>query len=121
MKFYLRISLLLAIIIYFIILFNLLNKKRLNLKYTLLWFLLGIIMLILLLFPNTLDVFNIIGIIEPINGLFSTMLFCILMILMSITAIVSKLNEKNKILVQVIGALEKRIREIEQKDEEKLN
>ncbi len=117
MKTLLMISLLAAIILYFIILFNLLKNKKLNLKYTLLWFLLGAVMIVLVLFPKILDSFKFIGIVEPINGLFAVLIFCLLMILMSITSIVSKLNEKNKTLIQEFAMLEKRIRELEKYNE----
>lgn len=55
---------------------------------------------------------------EPTNALFAFMFFCVIIILMSITAIVSKLNEKNKRLIQSVALLEKRVRELERAEEE---
>ena len=110
----LQIFMLLAVALYFVILFKLLQKKRLNLKYTLLWIISGFLMLVLAAFPKTLNIFaNMIGVYEPTNALFALIFFCIIMILMSLTAIVSKLNERVKRLTQSIALLEKRMRDQE--------
>ncbi len=110
----LQITMLIAVGLYFLIVFGLLKKKTLNLKYTLLWLASGIIMLALAVFPQTLAWFAaLVGIYEPTNALFAFMFFCVIIILMSITAIVSKLNEKSKRLIQSVALLEKRVRELE--------
>lgn len=108
------IFLLIAVCIYFVLVFQLLKRKTLNLKYTLLWLASGIVMLILVVFPRLLQLFaKVVGIFDPMNALFSIALFCIVIILMSLTAIVSKLNDKNKTLTQSIALLEKRLRDVE--------
>ena len=105
----LRIVMLVAVAVYFYLVLRLLKKKSLNLKYTLLWLLSGIIML-----PQILNGFaTAVGIYEPTNALFAVIFFCIIIILMSLTAIVSKLNEKSKRLIQSIALLEKRVRILE--------
>lgn len=110
----LQITMLVAVGLYFLIVFRLLKKKTLNLKYTLLWLASGIIMLALAVFPQILGWFAaVVGIYEPTNALFAFMFFCVIIILMSITAIVSKLNEKSKRLIQSVALLEKRVRELE--------
>ena len=110
----LQIAMLIAIGLYFLIVLNLLRKKTLNLKYTLLWFASGAIMLMLAVFPKILGWFAaLVGIYDPTNALFAFMFFCVVIILLSITAIVSKLNEKSKQIIQSIALLEKRVRELE--------
>ena len=110
----LQITMLVAVGLYFLIVFRLLKKKTLNLKYTLLWLASGIIMLALAVFPQLLGWFAaVVGIYEPTNALFAFMFFCVIILLMSITAIVSKLNEKSKRLIQSVALLEKRVRELE--------
>lgn len=114
----LRAAMLLAVCIYFILVLKLLKKKSLNLKYTLLWLLSGFIMLGLTCFPKLLDRFAaMVGIYEPTNALFAIIFFCVIVILMSLTAIVSKLNEKCKRLIQSQALLEKRVREMEERPE----
>lgn len=110
----LQVAMLLAIGVYFLFLFQLLKRKRLNLKYTLLWILSGAIMLILALFPRILNLFAVlVGIYEPTNALFAIMFFCIIIILMSLTAIVSKLNEQVKRLAQALALLDKKVHDQE--------
>lgn len=113
-----RIAMLLAVALYFVLLLYLLKKRSLALKYTLLWILSGLIMLVLAIFPQILNLFaNFVGVYEPTNALFSIICFCIIIILMSLTAIVSKLNEKSKRLIQKMALIEKRVRELEEGDD----
>ena len=116
----LRIAALLAIVLYFSLLFYLLKNKSLHLKYTLLWMLSGLIMLFFILSPSKLDkLASLVGIYEPANALFAIMIFCILIILMSLTAIVSKMNERIKKLTQSLGLLEEAIRAKEEEPQQK--
>lgn len=116
----LQVAMLIAIGVYFLIVFLLLRKKSLNLKYTLLWLLSGVIMIILAAFPRILGWFaTLVGVYDPTNALFAFMFFCVIVILMSLTAIVSKLNEKSKQVIQVMALMEKRVRELEEKEENK--
>ena len=110
----LRIALLLGIVLYFVILFLLLRKKTLSLRYSLLWLFSGVIMLIFTLFPQLLSAITLLlGIEVQSNALFAILFFCVLMILMSVTAIISRQNEYIKRLVQYTGMLEKRISDLE--------
>ena len=112
---YLRFFLLFALVLYFVFLFVLLKKNSLALKYTLLWFLTGVIMVIVVLFPNILAVpLKHMGIVEWTNGIFALLLLFLIIICISITSIVSKLNERNRKLTQKCALYEKRIRELEQ-------
>ncbi len=110
----LRLAILFALVIYFIILVILLKKHKLALRYTLLWIASGLVMLVLSIFPQLLNtVTNILGIEVQSNALFAILFFCILMILMSITVVISKQNENIKKLTQYTATLEKRIRDME--------
>ena len=111
-----RITLILAVLCYFIIILYFLKNKALNLKYTLLWLLAGIVMGLLVIFPKLLvRIIRILGITSNMNGLFIICIAFMLMILMSLTSIVSRQNGKIRSLIQEIGILEKRIRELEEK------
>lgn len=114
----LQVVMLLAVGVYFFFLLQLLKRKRLNLKYTLLWIISGTIMLVLALFPQILNVFSrLVGIYEPTNALFAIVFFCVIIILMSLTAIVSKLNEQVKQLAQALALLDKKVRD-QERDED---
>ena len=109
----LQIFMLLAVALYFVLLVFFLRRKRINLKYTLLWIFSGVVMLLLAL-PGILDrVAAVVGIASPVNALFAVALFCIIIILMSLTAIVSRLNNQLLQLAQANALLERRVRELE--------
>ena len=107
-----------AIAVYFVLLIMLIKKKSLSLKYSIMWLGAGLIMLIMAIWPGILGAFaGAVGIVTPVNALFALMLFIIIIILVAITSIVTKLNEKVKTLTQNQALLEKRIRELEKKND----
>lgn len=110
----LRLVLVIGLLIYFFAVYKLLKKKKLALKYSLLWLFVGAVMLVLVIFPDLLlIVCGLFGIAEEMNGLFTFAIGFILMLLMSLSVIVSKQSERIKNLVQDNALLEKRIRELE--------
>ncbi len=116
----LRIILCFAILIYFFFLFLFLKRKMLSLKYTLLWIFAGLSGSILVLFPELLDfIVKITEIHSTMNGLFVILDFFLILLLLSLTAIVSKQTDRIKSLVQDSALMEKRIRELEYNLEQK--
>lgn len=115
----LRVTLIIAVVCYFILILYFLKNKALNLKYTLLWLLAGAVMGLLIIFPEMLvRIIHIFGISDNMNGLFIICIGFMLMILMALTSIASRQNMKIRLLVQEIGILDKRIREMEQQKED---
>ncbi len=116
----LRITLCVAVLLYFVIILHYLKNKMLELKYTLIWLAAGIVMGIMIFFPELLVAFvRILGIESNMNGLYILCFGFIIMIMMTLTSIVSRQNMKIKILIQENSMLEKRIRELEQSQQEK--
>lgn len=114
----LRILLIIAVVLYFLLILYWLKIKALNLKYSLLWIFSGIAMGILVIFPETLlSLSKITGIQTPMYALIVCAIALILAILMSITSIVSRQNRKIRTLIQDNALLEKRVRELEGKAE----
>lgn len=110
----LSITLIIAVICYFIIILYFLKNRALNLKYTLLWLLAGVVMGVLVIFPEMLQrIIRLFGIQSNMNGLFIIAIGFMIMILMALTSIASRQNMKIRSLVQEIGILDKRIRELE--------
>ena len=96
-----------------------LKNKALSLKYTLLWILAGIIMSLLVIVPDILIYLNHLvgiqsGMQSNMNGLFIWAIVFIVCILLSLTSIVSRQNNKIRQLIQTISRLEKRVRELEE-------
>ena len=116
----LQITLSIAVICYFIIIFYYLKRKMLELKYTLIWLVAGVIMGIMIYFPELLVWFvRLLGIESNMNGLYILCIAFIMMILMTLTSIVSRQQLKIRILIQEISMLEKRIRELEAREDGK--
>lgn len=112
----LRVALIFAIIIYFVLILKLLKDKALLLKYSLLWMFSGFAMLILVAFPQLLTMCaNLVGIQSNMNALFIFFIAFILMILMSLTSIATRLNRKIRTIIQETAIMEKRIRDLESK------
>lgn len=111
----LQITLSVAIVCYFIIILYYLKKRMLELKYTLVWLVAGLVMGIMIYFPELLVYFvGIFGIQSNMNGLYILCIGFIFMILMTLTSIVSRQQLKLRILIQELSMMEKRVRELEE-------
>ena len=99
---HLRITLIIVVISYFIVILYFLKQKALNLKYTLLWLVAGAVMGILVVVPELLTrTIRLFGI-----GF-------IVLILLSLTSIASRQNRKLRTLTQELAILDKRVRDLE--------
>ena len=96
----LRFTLIAGVICYFILILHYLKQRVLNLKYTLLWLLAGAVMGLLVVFPELL--------------VYAIHLF-------GIEDNVSRLDRKVRKLVQEMGIMDKRIRELEERMNECIN
>ena len=112
----LKVSLLAAVLVFFIIVLSMLKRRRLALKYTLLWLLTGVVMLIFVVFPELLQLLaGFIGAQTLMNTLYLLIIGFILVLLMMLTSIVSKQTERIAFLAQANAILEKRVRELEER------
>ena len=114
----LRVTLSIAVSCYFIIILYYLKKRMLELKYTLIWLAAGVVMGIMLIFPDLLEWFrSLLGIESNMNALYMLCFAFIIMILMTLTSIVSRQMLKIRVLIQEISMLEKRVRDLENKED----
>ena len=112
----LRIAVLAAIGVYYVILVTLLRKKSLSLRYSLLWLITGFVMLLFTLFPGLLaGITRLLGFKLGSNALFAILFFCVLIILISLTSVTSRQGEDIKRLTQELARMEKRLREQEER------
>lgn len=96
-----------------------LRRNSVSLKYVLLWLLSALIMLIISITPGLLvHIADILGFEVASNALFSILLGFTITILFSITIIISKQSTRIKTLVQTCALFEKRVRELEGKNDE---
>lgn len=114
------ISLLIGITLFLSIILILLKRRKLNIKYSLVWLTTVLCMIFATLFPGIIaKIATFIGIVTPINFVFIIEGVFVLIIILSLTVIVSRQNEKIYRLVQTQAILEKKIRDIEDKVENK--
>ncbi len=111
---YFRVFLLFGIVLYFAFFIVLVRKKHISVRYALLWFAEGVFFFLITMFPELGGwLAKLMGITLPSNAVFLIILFSIILMQMTFTSIISRMNEKIKILVQEQAILEKKIRELE--------
>ena len=114
----LQLTALLVGILFLVMMIELIRKNRVSLKYALLWLFSGAVMLLLAVFPKLLDMLSrLIGVYSPVNALFAILLCCGLVLMISFSVIMSGNKKAIVRLTQEISLLEKRIRELEKKQE----
>ena len=98
-----------VIILFVVYSFHLIKKDKLSIRYSLSWYILSVILLIAVWFPNLLVVLaNLLGIYSPMNLVFFVGFCLSLWILFSLTRIVSIQSSKIKSLAQQIELSEKK-------------
>lgn len=112
-----RIILLGGVIVFFLCILLLMKRRKLSLKYSLLWFLTGLVLLVCGIFPKmVVALAHCIGIYSEVNAVFFVGVCFLLMNILYLTTIVSGQNEQIRSLTQSQALLEKRVRELETGD-----
>ena len=98
-----------VIVLFVVYSFHLIKKDKLSIRYSLSWYILSVILLIAVWFPNLLVILaKVLGIYSPINLVFFVGFCLSLWILFSLTRIVSIQSSKIKSLAQQIALSEKK-------------
>lgn len=105
-------------ILILIMIIELIRKKKLMEEYTIIWLLFGMIFLVFSIWRDGLEVVSrLVGIGYPPATIFLILIMGIFAILIHYSLVISKLTERNKILVQEIGLLKQEIEQIKEKKE----
>ena len=116
----LQVLLILGAIALFGMIVWLIKHKKIEVKYSIIWLAFSATMILFALFPYLVLVLgDISGVANPVNFIFMTLFVFILLILLSVSAVISGFSTKIKRLAQANALLEKRVRELEKKLEEK--
>ncbi len=100
--------------------FHLIRKNRLELKYALSWFVISLFVLVVDIFPVIMEkLADILGITTPVNMMFLLGFLFSLAIILVLTVALSINAGSVKRLNQKVAMLDKRIRELEEKKENK--
>ena len=119
MDFILQTILVISAILFAIFILIVTKKKKLSYRYTLLWLFFSFIVIVVSLFPQIItSISKIVHIETPVNALFLMAIVGIIIIIFFMTIGYSKHSEKITKLIQTNAILEKRIIELENKENE---
>ncbi len=110
----LRIVLLVGTVLYLLLIFFLLKKGKLGVRFSLVWLASGAVLLVFAAVPYVVYVLrDIFHMVMPVNLVF-TLLFCfVLLLLLTLSVAASGFADRIKALAQANALLEKRVRELE--------
>jgi hypothetical protein len=98
------------------VIFQLIRKNRLQEKYSLLWIVSVLIVLILSVWRDLLATFsNLVGIFYAPSAIFLVALFCGMIIALHFSVVISDLSRQNKTLAQEIALLKEELKEMKVK------
>lgn len=110
----LQLYMILGAVILLAVIFCLLKRGLMSVKYSLLWLLLAVCLVIAAAVPYTVFVLrDLLDIQMPVNLIFLLMFCFVLVVLLSLSVAISQLAEKCKRLTQANAILEKRVRDLE--------
>lgn len=100
--------------ILFLIVFEMVRRRRLMERYSLLWMFAALVLLLLAVFTGLLtEISQVVGIATPSNALFATAIAFMIMLLLHFSATISQLTDQSKILAQRLAVTEQRVRQLE--------
>lgn len=112
----LQIGLLLASIIALIFVIVSVKKRKLNIKYSIVWIMWAILSLVMAIFPQTFyELSHLLGIEMPVNAVFLIMIGLLYALTFYAYMMVSKHNDEIIQLTYEVASLKKKIEEIEKK------
>ena len=116
MELSLQITLTVVVVLFLLMIVNDLRRGKLIFQYSLIWFVLAFALLLCIIFPQIpISLAAFVGVEVPSNFVFLVEGVFVLVILVSLTAIVSKQRMQIIRLTQQLAILERRVRELENK------
>ncbi|WP_426350473.1 DUF2304 domain-containing protein [Alloiococcus sp. CFN-8] len=114
-----RVILVMAVVLSFIYMYRLIVKGKLQLRYTLMWMLLGAAILLMAIFPKIVNAISeAIGVYDPTNAVFFFGFVFTLPLIFGLTLSLSNTSEKLRELTQEVALLKNSINS-ESKETEK--
>lgn len=97
----------------FLVIFELLRRRRLIERYALLWLLSSIVLLVLASWTRLLEIISdTLGIVYPPNALFLIAFAFVLLLLLHFSIAISRLSSETKVLAQDLARLDREVREL---------
>ena len=112
-----QMLLLVGDIIFLLLIFVLVKRNRLSVRFSLPWLGLSVGLLILAIWPEVAKILRGILQVEVVSNMVFIILFCfVLLVLLILCAVVSDYNDRIKRLTQTNAILEHRVRQLEQQN-----
>jgi hypothetical protein len=112
----------LAVLLFLVVIFELIRRRRLQERYALLWLLTAFVLLVLSAWRDALRLLaEQVGIAYPPSALFVIASFFILVVLLHYSTVISELSERNVKLAQQLAIVEERLRRAEARWEERVS
>ncbi|MCM2321949.1 MAG: DUF2304 domain-containing protein [Oligoflexia bacterium] len=103
-------------VVLFVALIELVRRNRLKERYSFLWFLTSIVLLVFTLKRSWLeDLAGFVGVYYPPTALFLLLVFFMLLILIHYSTVISRLLDEKQAIVQNLGLMDARTRALEEK------
>ena len=110
----LQIFLIISSLVFFLIVCNMSIKKKISIRYSILWIILSITFIGISIFPNIVTWFsNLVQISEPVHTVLLLVVAFILLVIFSYNNSITKLTNENRLMIQKLGMLEKKISDLE--------
>jgi hypothetical protein len=110
----LQIILIISSVLFFFFICNMVRNKKLELRYALVWILTSLTFVILSIFPTVLKfISKVLHIKEPVNTLFLSIIFFLILIVFTLTMSLSRNANRVKTLTQEIGILKLNLEKLE--------
>ena len=104
------ISIVFIVFVIFLILYFI-KKNKINIKYSIIWLLLFVLLLICLIIPGFLELLtHVLGFQTPSNMIFSLLIAVLVIINITLTGIVSSQDKKIRLLVQEVSLIKRGIK-----------
>ena len=112
----------LAVLLFIVVIFELIRRRRLQERYALLWLLTAFVLLVFSVWRDALRlVAEQVGIAYPPSALFVIASFFILVVLLHYSTVISELSERSVTLAQQLAIVEERLRRAEARWEERVS
>lgn len=99
--------------------FELVRQRKLMEKYSLLWLLAALVLLVLAIFSDLLAEFSsAVGIATPSNALFAVAIGFLVLLVLHFSTTISRLTDESKVLAQKLALAEERLHRLDGKTDE---
>lgn len=117
----LKIFLFIVVVLFLLIIFSLLKKGTLKIKYSIMCIFMSLALVIVFIFNKSIEKISMFfGFENTSNFIFFIAILFILLIIVSLSSTISNQSEKIKTLSQKLGILEERVRKVEDKNDDKI-